>query len=101
MYKHISYTKENIDKPSSRLTSGNVNYLKKDIQVDEEFKQELFGMVGSLTEEEVKQLIFEVLTPIGYNLMVTPKEVDFEIEKLSDIIGNGINRALHNNVDNL
>ncbi len=101
MYKHISYTKENINKPSNRLTSGNVNYLKKDIQVDEEFKQELFGMVGSLTEEEVKQLIFEVLTPIGYNLMVTPKEVDFEIEKLSDIIGNGINRALHNNVDNL
>lgn len=101
MYKHFSYTKDNINKPSNRLVTGNVNYLKKKVKIDESLKQELFGMVGSLNEDEVKQLIFEVLTPIGYNLMVTPKEVDFEIEKLSDIIGNGINRALHNNVDNL
>lgn len=101
MYKHFSYTKEKINKPSHKLTTGNVNYLKKDIQIDENLKQELFGMVGSLRDEEVKQLIFEVLTPIGYNLMVTPKEVDFEIEKLCDVIGNGINRALHNNIDNL
>lgn len=101
MYKHFSYTKENINKPSNKLVTGNVNYLKKNIQVDKDLKQELFGMVGSLNDEEVKQLIFEVLTPIGYNLMVTPKEVDFEIEKLCDVIGNGINRALHNNIDNL
>lgn len=101
MYKHFSYTKENIDKPSNRLTVGNVNYLKKNVIVDESLKHQLFGMIGSLSTEEVKQLIFEVLTPIGYNLMVTPKEVDFEIEKLSDVIGNGINRALHKNVNNL
>lgn len=101
MYKHFSYTKENIDKPSNRLMVGNVNYLKKNIIVDESLKHQLFGMIGSLSTEEVKQLIFEVLTPIGYNLMVTPKEVDFEIEKLSDVIGNGINRALHKNVNNL
>ena len=43
-----------------------------------------------------KQLLFEVLTPIGYNMMVTPKEVDFLIEKLSNLIGNGINETLHN-----
>ena len=101
MYKHFSYTKDNINKPSNRLTTGNINYLKKDIKVNENLKKELFGMVGSLNEEEVKQLIFEVLTPIGYNLMVTPKEVDFEIESLSNVIGNGINRALHKNVNNL
>ncbi len=101
MYKHFSYTKENIDKPSNRLTVGNINYLKKNVIVDESLKHQLFGMIGSLNTDEVKQLIFEVLTPIGYNLMVTPKEVDFEIEKLSDVIGNGINRALHKNVNNL
>lgn len=101
MYKHFSYTKENINKPSNKLMIGNVNYLKKDIKVNEELKSELFGMVGRLHDEEVKQLIYEVLTPIGYNLMVTPKEVDFLLEKLSDIIGNGINKALHKKVDNL
>lgn len=101
MYKHYSYTKDNINKPSNRLITGGVNYLKKDVSVDSNLKQELFGVVGNLNDDEVKQLIFEVLSPIGYNLMVTPKEIDFEIEKLSDIIGNGINRALHNKVDNL
>ena len=29
-------------------------------------------------------------------MMVTPKEVDFLIEKLSNLIGNGLNEALHN-----
>ena len=101
MYKHFSYTKDNFNKPSNRLMTGNINYLKKNITINEELKSELFGMIGSLNSDEVKQLIYEVLTPIGYNLMVTPKEVDFELEKLSDIIGNGINRALHKNVDNL
>lgn len=101
MYKHYSYTKDNINKPSNRLITGGVNYLKKDVSVDNNLKQELFGVIGNLNDDEVKQLIFEVLSPIGYNLMVTPKEIDFEIEKLSDIIGNGINRALHNKVDNL
>ena len=101
MYKHFSYTKENINNPVNRLISGGVNYLNKDIKIDEKEKNTLFGIVGSLGDDEVKQLIFEVLSPIGYNLMVTPKEVDFLIEKLSDIIGNGINQALHDKVDNL
>ena len=51
-----------------------------------------------LSEEEVKSLIYEVLNPIGYNLMVTPKEEDFIVEKLSDVISEGINSTLHKNV---
>ena len=101
MYKHYAYTKENIDNPMNRLTFGNINYLKKDIKTNVEDKKVLLGMLGSLNELETRELIFEVLTPIGYNLMVTPKEVDFVIEKLSDIIGNGINNALHDKVNEL
>lgn len=101
MYKHFSYTKANLHNPMNRLLTSSVNYLKKEVQVDVEEKKKLFGMVGSLEEEEVKKLIYEVLSPIGYNLMVTPKEVDFVVSKLSDVIGNGINRALHKNVDHL
>ena len=47
---------------------------------------------------EIKQLILEVLTPIGYNLMVTPKEVDFIVEKLATILGEGINISLHEKI---
>ena len=97
MYKHFSYTKENVNNPSNRLMVSTPNYLKKDIRVDNKDKNNLLGLVGLLNEEEVKQLIFEVLTPIGYNLMVTPKEIDFLVDKLAYVIGNGINKALHNN----
>ena len=101
MYKHFSYTKDNINNPINRLISGGVNYLNKNINHNETEKKTLFGIVGNLDDNEVKQLIFEVLSPIGYNLMVTPKEVDFVMEKLSDIIGNGINNVLHKKVTKL
>ena len=52
-------------------------------------------MIGTLSDEELKALFLEVLTPINYNLMVTPKEVDFMMEKMGVLIGNGINKSLH------
>ena len=94
--KHYTYTRKNINNPMNKLIiNGNINYLKKNIEVDKKEKQELLGLLGNLTEEETRQLIFETLTPIGYNFMVTPKEIDFIIEKLTDILGNGLNKALH------
>lgn len=101
MYQHFAYMKENINNPLHKLAVGQINYLKKDIKVNIKDKKDIFGVLGTLNEEETKTLIFEVLAPIGYNLMVTPKEVDFVIEKLADIIGNGINTALHEKVDHL
>lgn len=96
MHQHFSYTKSAMKRPASKLAPAfSVNYLKEKTEVLEEDKVNLLGMIGSLTEEETKQLIFEVLTPIGYNLIVTPKEVDFMMDKLSDIIGNGINEVFH------
>lgn len=96
--KHFSYRTENINNPSSKLTPY-INIKDKDIkELSKEQKEELMGLIGGLNESEIKQLIFEVLTPMGYNLMVTPKEVDFIIEKLVDIISKGINESLHRQV---
>ncbi len=102
MFKHYTYTKNNINNPINKLIpSTSINYLDKEVEVTKKDKETLLGIVGNLNDDEIKQLIFEVLTPIGYNLMVTPKEIDFLIDKLSNIIGNGINNALHEKVDNL
>ena len=60
-----------------------------------ENKKELLGLVGTLNDTEKRQLIHEVLAPIGYNLVVTPKEVDTFIEDMANIIANGLNMALH------
>ncbi|MCM1370569.1 MAG: GPR endopeptidase [Clostridium sp.] len=99
MYKHYAFNKEFIKNPISKLVPNGVNYLKKDINISDLDKKKLFGIIGTLNEDEIKELIYEVLTPIGYNLMVTPKEIDFIIEKLSDVIGNGINMALHDEIN--
>ena len=98
MHKHYTYSKLNINNPLNKLMAYSPNYLKENITLNKKDKETLLGIVGTLEENEVKQLLFEVLTQIGFNLMVTPKEVDFLVEKLSLIIGNGINKALHYNI---
>lgn len=98
LYDHYAYQKENLNNPMSKLTF-NVNYLKVGkTAIKTEDKQKLLGMIGTLSEEETHKLIYEILTPIGYNLMVTPKEEDFVIEKLAELISEGINNSLHKKI---
>lgn len=100
LMKKFSYSKKNFNNIKNKLKPvTSINYLNdNDDVLTTKDKKKLLGEIGNLSDEEIKQLIFEVLTPIGYNMMVTPKEVDFLIEKLSTIISNGINRTLHNNI---
>ena len=96
IYKNYAYMKNNKDDPKQKLTlSSQINYLKKNYDITKEEKTNLLGILGTLSDEEIKELIYEILTPIGYNLMVTPKEVDFILKKLSNILSDSINAALH------
>lgn len=96
---HFTYMKNNIDKPKEKLKIVRTNINSNNINTHD--KKELFGLIGNLNEDEVKQLIKEVLNPIGYNMIVTTKEIDFQINKLSELIGSGINNTLHKNVTHL
>lgn len=40
-----------------------------------------------------------MLSPLGHNLMVTPKEVDTFIEDMANVIASGLNAALHHQID--
>lgn len=96
MTKYFTYTKQQINNPSSKLIpSGRINYLQENIIENKEDDIELLGKIGTLNDDEKKQFIYEILTPIGYNLMVTPKEVDFVIEKLSLLLAEALNQVLH------
>lgn len=98
MEKQFSYKLNNLDNPVLKLVpTANQDYSKEESNLSKEDKKEILGVVGTLTEEEFKQLIYEVLSPINYNLMVTPTEIDFLINKLSVLIGTGINKTLHKN----
>ncbi len=94
--KQMSYNKENYQKGSHKLTPvTSRNYLKHEEHLTSLEKEKLLGMMGTLSEEAMKSLLFEVLAPIGFNMMVTPKEVDFVIDYLSEVVAESINSSLH------
>ena len=100
MIKHFSYVKDNLNNPSNKLAVKKANYIKKKIkELNTEEKKQYIGLLGELKEEEIHSLIYEVLSPIDYNLMVTPKEVDFVIEKLAEVLSTGINKTLHQKIN--
>lgn len=101
MFMHLNYLKNNYE-ISKLVVKRNNNYLDKikSSKVSNEDKEILGGIIGSLDEEKKKNLISEVLNNINYNLIVTPKEIDFIIEKLANVISNSINNAINREVDN-
>ena len=97
LLKKFSYSKENINNHANKLKPvHSINYLEKEVkELPAEDKEKILGFLGNLEEEEMHQLMDEVLSPIGYNMMVTPKEVDFVIDKLSLLLSTSINKVLH------
>lgn len=102
LLKHFGREWNEKDEPSKSLapagmTFGNKEFNEEDLP-DEEKRRTFLGMVGNLSEEEKRSLITEVLTPIGHNLMVTPKEIDGFMKDMANVIAKGVNAALHENV---
>ncbi len=95
LFKHISYIKDNQGK--NKLSLGRSNYLNKikDRELSKEEKSRLSGLIGELSDSDRQSLIYEVLSSLNYNFIVTPKEIDFLIERLSEVISEGINNTLH------
>lgn len=85
-----------INKLSPTGISLNYENLK---EPESSLKEHFLGQIGLLSEEEQKQLFLNVLTPNGYNLMVTSKDIDLEVEDLSKIVAWGLNKALHPNIN--
>lgn len=96
LFKHISYIKDNTAK--NKLVFNRYNYMDKikdkDLTYDE--KRELMGLMGELSDTDRISLIDEVLGSLNYNFIVTPKEVDFQIDKLSQVLSKGINNIIYN-----
>ena len=103
LFKHISYIKNNYDMNKLIFTRKDYSKKLKDNDLSIEEKEELSGIIGTMNDDDKISLINEVLNGVNYNLIVTPKEIDFLVDKLSMVIGNGINKSLHREVsdDNL
>jgi spore protease len=101
--KHFGKEMREKDKPSKALAPSGfsfgekVKYSEEDLPSEQD-RQSFLGLVGTLSEDEKRQLIKEVLGPTGHNMMVTPKEVDVFIEDMANVIAGGLNAALHKSV---
>lgn len=91
LYQKISYTKKNFKKEKLSLFSN--SHHKYQDELSEGEKSQLLGSVGTLTEGDLKQLLKEVL--VDENLIVSPKEIDFDISKLGNILSDALNKSLH------
>src|SRR5690625_1411099 len=80
LLKHLGREWEEKDRPAKSLTPSGLAFGAKQLSEsdlpDSNKRQTFLGMLGTLSEEEKRTLINEVLTPIVYNLIVTLKDVD-------------------------
>lgn len=102
--KHFGKELKEGNRPSRSLAPAGMNFGKRKKLTDEDMPEEqhrktFLGMIGTLEDEEKRKLIYEVLSPLGHNLMVTPKEVDVFIEDMANLIASGLNASLHHAVD--
>lgn len=98
--KHFGKEIKEGDRPSRALAPAGLTFGKRKKLTDEDLPEEehrktFLGIIGTLEEDEKRRLISEVLSPLGHNLMVTPKEVDVFIEDMANLIASGLNSSLH------
>jgi spore protease len=59
---------------------------------------DFYNMLRSIDREEKYAMIREVLEPYVGDLIVTPKEIDDVVKRISKVIANGLNIALHQGI---
>lgn len=71
------------------LASNTIDYINTKLE------ENVFGEFGNISSNEKKEVIRDVLTDSGINMIVTPKEIDIDIQNLSEIISKALDYSLH------
>ena len=95
LLKKISYLKNSHSITDKLKPINKINYLNNEKELNEGEKKEVLGYIGLLNNNELKSLIWEVLSPIEANMIVTVKEIDFIMDKLGKLLSEGINKVIH------
>lgn len=103
MLKHMGREWSEKDKPKKALLPVqlpiNHQNLSDNDMPDKAQRNTFLGLVGNLSDAEKRTLLEEILTPMGKNLIVTPKEIDGFMEDMAYLIAEGINASLHDSID--
>ena len=102
LLKHLGREWKEKDLPRQALLPKGLmfkheNLSDKDIPT-KEGRSTFLGLFGNLTDDEKRALLAEVLTPLGKNMIVTPKEIDSFMNDMAHVLASGINEALHESV---
>ena len=100
LLRHIEKNLAKKKKPQTNeeASGDQTGHLQNETVINAQIRKEFLGKIGMLSNDEKRQLLAEVLTPTGHNLIVTPKNIDSEMADLSRLISNGLNVALHPDV---
>ncbi|OMF34155.1 GPR endopeptidase [Paenibacillus sp. FSL H8-0548] len=84
---------------ASTIVNNTLEMMSNHFKQQNANSDHILGLVNQMEENERLQLVKEVLSPIGHDLLVTPKEIDEFIEDIANIIASGLNASLHEAVD--
>lgn len=102
LLKHLGREWQEKDAPRKSLLPEAMPITHKDLSEkdlpSQKGRETFLGLFGNLSDEEKRTLLREVLTPLGKNLIVTPKEVDQFMKDMAHVLASGINEALHESV---
>ena len=84
---------------ASTIVNNTFELMRNHLEAQKGDTNQIFGLLNQMDDNERLQLVREVLSPVGHDLLVTPKEVDEFIEDIANIIASGLNASLHEAVD--
>lgn len=83
---------------ASTIVNSSIKLVIDHVSKQTDHTDFLFGELNNMTEQERLALVREVLNPAGQDLLVTPKEVDQFMEDIANVIANGLNAGLHEDI---
>lgn len=108
--KRIGLTEETLGVPviaigvptvvyASTVVNSAIDMIQKHFHSQTRQAGQIMGLLDQMTDDERLMLVKEVLSPLGHDLLVTPKEIDQFIEDIANVIASGLNAALHEAID--
>jgi spore protease len=84
---------------ASTIVNNCMEMMKRHFQRNANSDRKIFGSLGELEHDERLSLVKEVLQPLGNDLLVTPKDIDQFMSDIGQLIADGMNDALHDQVN--
>ena len=84
---------------AATIAGDTIELIVNNLEEHAKDNEPLYKMLSVIEEEDNMPIIKEALSPAIGNFIVTPKEIDESVSRLSRIIGDSINLALHKGLE--